>query len=103
MGASFEGYALKTVVARLAAKPEECFFWATHGGAELDLLVVRGKQRLGFEFKRTAAPQVTKSMHVALQDLKLDRIDVIHLGPHTFPLADRIRAVPVQELSSRLR
>jgi predicted AAA+ superfamily ATPase len=102
VGASFEGYALKTVVARLAVRPEDCFFWATHGGAELDLLVVRGQRRFGFEFKRTAVPEVSRSMHIALEDLKLDRIDVIHLGRHTFPMTDRIRAVPIRELEAQL-
>ncbi len=102
VGASFEGFALNTVVASLDARPEECFFWATHAGAELDLLVVRGNRRLGFEFKRSAAPTVTRSMRTALQDLGLERVDVIHLGSHSFPLADRIRAIPVYSLGSHL-
>lgn len=93
VGASWEGFALSAVVQRLQARPEECYFWATHAGAELDLLVVRGGRRWGFEFKRTAAPQVTRSMHSALEDLKLDRLDVIHAGDASFPLRKRIRAV----------
>ena len=59
VGASFEGFAMDAVVSRLGVRPEECFFWATYSGAELDLLVVRGTRRLGFEFKRTASPTVT--------------------------------------------
>ncbi|MBM4352298.1 MAG: ATP-binding protein [Deltaproteobacteria bacterium] len=102
VGASFEGFALEAVTTRLASKPEECHFWATHAGAELDLVVVRGNRRLGFEFKRSAAPRVTKSMRIALEDLKLDSIDVIHLGSHVFPLADGIRAVPVRSLGSHI-
>lgn len=102
VGASFEGFALDTVTDRLGVRPEECYFWATHSGAELDLLVVRGNRRLAFEFKRTAAPKVTKSMHIALEDLKLESIDVIHLGRHSFPLTERIRAVPVQTLGAHL-
>lgn len=92
-GFSWEGFALNEVAARLGAKSEETYFWATHAGAELDLLVVRGRRRLGFEFKRTVAPKVTKSMHIALEDLKLDRLDVVHAGEETFPLGERIRAV----------
>jgi triosephosphate isomerase len=45
IGASWEGFALAQVIARLRADPEECYFWATHQGAELDLLVVRGSRR----------------------------------------------------------
>ncbi len=92
-GASWEGFALQVVVERLGARPEERFFWATHAGAELDLVVFRGRVRLGFEIKRTSAPRTTRSMHTALEDLQLDRLDVIHAGDATFPLAERIRAV----------
>lgn len=93
VGASWEGFALQEVVARLGARPEECYFWATHAGAELDLLVVRGTHRWGFEFKHTAEPRTTRSMHTALADLRLDRLDVVHAGAQSFPLADRVRAV----------
>jgi len=98
LGASWEGFALETVVRRLGVERRECYFWATHGGAELDLLVLRGRRRWGFEFKRTSAPAVTRSMRVALEDLRLERLDVIHGGPHTFPLAPRIRAVALSRL-----
>lgn len=106
VGASFEGFAQHEVVRHLGADRRECFFWATHQGAELDLLVVRGSTRLGFEFKHTQAPEVTKSMRIAVADLDLTRLDVIHLGEETYPLADRIRAVGferVQEDVKRLR
>jgi predicted AAA+ superfamily ATPase len=93
VGASWEGFALEQVVAELDARPEECFFWATHAGAELDLLVVRGSERRGFEFKRTSSPTVTPSMRSALDDLRLDSLDVVYPGPGTFQLAKRIRAV----------
>ena len=98
VGASWEGFVLGQLVARLGAGREECFFWRTHGGAELDLLVVRGRRRLGFEVKRTTSPQVTRSMSVAIRDLKLDRLDVIHAGETTFPLAESVRAVAAQRL-----
>ena len=98
VGASWEGFAIGSVVDRLRARWDECYFWATHAGAEIDLLVVRGRTRLGFEIKRTTAPSVTRSMHVALGDLKLKRLDVIHAGAHTFALAPRIRAVALERL-----
>ncbi len=93
LGASWEGFVIEQIVAHLRAEPEECFFWATHTGAELDLLVVRGNARRAFEIKRTSAPCVTPSMRSALTDLKLDSIDVIYAGDQTFPLNDRVRAV----------
>lgn len=93
LGASWEGFALGEVQARLSARPDECYFWATHAGAELDLLVVRGNRRLGFEFKRTDAPRISRSMRIAVADLGLDRLEVVHAGEHTFALADNIRAL----------
>jgi predicted AAA+ superfamily ATPase len=98
VGASWEGFAIAAIVARLRAGWHECFFWATYAGAELDLLVVRGRTRLGFEIKRTVAPGMTPSMRTALADLKLTRLDVVHAGTETFPLAPRIRAVALSRL-----
>ena len=98
LGASWEGFALEAVVRRLGVDRRECHFWGTHSGAELDLLVVRGRRRWGFEFKRTSAPVVTRSMRVALEDLRLERLDVVHGGPHSFLLAPRIRAVAFPRL-----
>ena len=98
VGASFEGFALCELVRHLGAERRECFFWATHQGAELDLLVIHGSKRLGFEFKHTVAPEVTKSMRIAMADLELSRLDVIHVGKDTYPLTDRVRAVAFERL-----
>jgi hypothetical protein len=98
IGASWEGFCVESLIAQLGARPEQCYFWATHAGAELDLLVVAKGRRKGFEIKRTVSPRVTPSMRVALHDLKLDSLDVVHAGKDTFPLADRIQAVSVSRL-----
>ena len=102
IGASWEGFALNEVTTRIGARPEECFFWATHSGAELDLLVIRGRRRWGFEFKHSALPKTTRSMHSALADLRLDRLDVVHTGEHTFPLTDNVRALALTRLEDDL-
>ena len=101
-GASFEGFAGGQVLARLGARPDEAFHWRTQQGAELDLLVVRGRTRLGFEFKMSVVPAATRSMHVALDDLDLTRLDVIHLGDETYPLSPRLRAVSLRRLGQDL-
>ena len=102
VGASFEGFALQEVITRLGARPEECYFWATHSGAELDLLIVRGRRRLGFELKRTSSPATTRSMVSALESLRLDSLTVIHAGTQSFPLAEGIRAVAIDRILSDL-
>jgi predicted AAA+ superfamily ATPase len=101
-GASWEGFVLHQLMTHLGARPDECFFWATHAGAELDLLIVRGRKRLAFEIKRTAVPKVTPSMRHALNDLQLERLDVIHAGDHTFPLTEQIRAVALADILKEL-
>lgn len=103
VGASWEGFAIEQIRRRLGARREECHFWATHAGAELDLLVVRGRTRLGFEIKRTTAPQITPSMRIAMNDLKLTSLTVVHAGEKTFPLADNIVAVPMARLLSDIK
>jgi predicted AAA+ superfamily ATPase len=102
VGASWEGFAIEQVIRRLRVPDAQCHFWATHAGAELDLLVVKGALRLGFEVKRTMAPKVTPSMRTALADLRLKRLDVIHAGSETFPLSKQIRAVALSRILTDL-
>lgn len=99
-GASWEGFALEQAVQALGAPAEQCYFWATHQGAELDLLVVRGRTRTGFEFKFSRRPGLTPSMRSALSDLKLDRLWVVHSGLERFPLGKRVEAIPLTDLAS---
>ncbi len=92
-GASWEAFGIQEVVRLLGVPWDRCYYWATHQGAELDLLVFRGNRRLGFELKLTSSPRTTRSMHSALQDLALDRLYVVFPGEDRFPLHERIEAV----------
>lgn len=92
-GASWEGFALEQVLR--IAKPDQAYFWATHQGAEVDLLMFKGQQRIGVEFKHTDGPRATASMRTAMDDLKLDRMYVVYPGLHRYQLADGIEAVPL--------
>jgi predicted AAA+ superfamily ATPase len=98
VGASWEGFVIAQLARRLGAHRKECWFWATHGGAELDLLVVRGLRRRGYEVKRTTSPRVTPSIRSAIADLQLDSVDLIHAGDQTYPLAPNVRAVAAARL-----
>ena len=95
-GASWEGFALEQVVR--IARPDQAYFWATHQGAELDLLLFKNGQRIGVELKRADAPRITTSMRIALQDLKLDALYVVYPGLHRYKLADKVEAVPLWAL-----
>lgn len=103
VGASFEGHALDLVLQRLGVRDHEAYFWGTHAGAELDLLVVRGQRRLGFEFKRAEAPALTRSMRQAMTDLGLERLVVVHAGAEDFPLADRVDAISLSHVWTSLQ
>lgn len=100
LGASWEGFALEQVMAR--AGERNVWYWATHAGAELDLLVQMGGRRLGLEFKHADAPSLTKSMHIARQDLKLERLLVVTPGRQSYPLADWAEVVGIRDLMPRL-
>lgn len=96
LGASWEGFVIEQLLARLS--PSSAFFWATHGGAELDLLVtVRGK-RYGFECKFADAPGTTRSMRIALRDLALDHLWVVYPGDNAYELDERISVLPGREI-----
>lgn len=92
-GASWEGFAMHETARILSVDWEDCHYWATHRGAEIDLLAFDGGRRIGVEFKRTSTPRMTRSMHSALTDLKLDRVFVVHPGGDRFRLHDRVEAV----------
>lgn len=92
-GASWEGFCIEQILAGLGQP--EAWFWGTAAGAELDLLVMIRGRRIGFEFKHTAAPRSTKSMHVAFSDLKLDRLFVVYPGRSRYPLSERMEVVGI--------
>lgn len=102
-GASWEGFAIEEAIRDLGAREEECYFWRTHTGAELDLLFVRGKTRVGFEFKRATSPGLTPSMRIARGDLRLSRLFVVHAGKARYPLGKGVDAVPLGHLDEVLR
>lgn len=95
-GASWEGYVIEEVIQRV--KPDELYFWSTHAGAELDLLLFKDGRRIGVEIKRADAPRLTASMRVALEDLRLDRLMVIYPGERRYSLTDRVEVVPFTEM-----
>jgi len=100
-GASWEGFMLHEVIRRTGAQRGEAFFWSVHTGAELDLLILRGRQRLGFEFKLTASPRVTPSMRSSREVLELEHLYVVcHAEGEPWPLAEGITAVPAACLAS---
>lgn len=98
LGSLWEGMALEEVIRTFDDTLNEWFFWATQADAELDLLLLRGGKRIGFEFKYTDAPKITKSMRIALQDLKLDHLFVIYPGQNKFPMADKITAYGLEAI-----
>ena len=103
VGASWEGFVVQQIVQLLAAAPEQCFHWSTHSGAELDLLVVAGNRRYGFEVKRAEAPRSTPSMRSAFETLRLDRLEVVHAGTEGYAIAPGMRALPATRLATALR
>jgi len=97
IGASWEGFALEHIIH--AFRSRDVYFWATHGGAELDLMVTIAGKRYGFECKYTDAPGRNRSMHIALEDLGLEHLWVIYPGDQKYALDNRITAIPLEEIS----
>ena len=100
LGASWEGFALEQVLRHTGDR--DAYFWGTHAGAELDLLVTLKGKRHGFEFKYGDAPTFTKSMHIALQDLKLARLFVVYPGQKSYALDRQVEVISIRDLPGRL-
>lgn len=97
-GASWEGFVIEQIL--MSEPHDEAFFWATHQGAEIDLILRRGDRLLGIECKRADAPRLTPSIRTALADLGLERVAVIYPGVKRYPMADRVEAVPLRTLAN---
>jgi len=98
LGASWEGFALEETLK--AATPDEAYFWAVHSGSELDLLMIRSGRRTGVEFKRSDAPKMTRSLGIALADLKLDELVVVYPGIRSYEISDRVKVLPLAEIGT---
>ncbi len=101
-GASWEGYVIEEAIK--AIEPDEAYFWATHNGGEIDLVLIKNGRMLGcLECKRADAPRLTPSMWIALEDLRLERIAVVYPGSKRYRLAKRVQAVPVDAIAGGLK
>lgn len=98
-GFSWEGFALEEVI-RACGAERDAYYYRTHAGTELDLMIMRGGKRYGFEFKFEDAPATTKSMHHAIEDLELDHLWVVSPGTRALPLTDRISIMPLMHVPS---
>lgn len=99
-GASWEGFVIEQVITLLGSR--DAYFWGTHQGAELDLLIMHGGKRVGFEVKMSDAPTMTKSMTIAIEDLGLERLLVIYPGTQSWPMGDHAEVVSILDLPRRL-
>jgi len=90
LGASWESFALEQLIKAHNAQADDCYFWASHQGAELDLLITKDNRRLGFEIKFNSSPKLTKSMQVVVEDLLLDKLIVIYPGNIDYQLTKKI-------------
>ncbi|MFK5927226.1 MAG: ATP-binding protein [Desulfuromusa sp.] len=95
LGASWEGFALEQTVRFL--RLQNVYFWATHSGAELDLYFVAGGKNYGIEFKYSTTPQMTRSMHSAINDLDLEHLWIMYPGEHNFPIQEQVSVVPLNK------
>ena len=100
LGASWEGFCLEQILS--VCGDRAAYFWGTHGGAELDLLLFHRGRRIGVEFKFSEQPATTKSMRIAQQDLSLDHLYIVHPGAHNYPLDESITATTLAHLLDEL-
>ncbi|MEX0827676.1 MAG: DUF4143 domain-containing protein, partial [Haliea sp.] len=98
LGASWEGYVIEEVIA--AEGVQDAYFWATHQGAEMDLVIQDGGRLRGVECKRADAPRITPSVRSALEGLELESVAIVYPGTKRFKLAEQVEAVPLAAVAS---
>jgi len=95
IGASWEGFAMEQIIHSLGTR--DAYFWATHAGAELDLMVMAAGKRYGFEFKYSDAPERHRSMNIAIRDIGLEHLWIIYPGDQKYALDARITTIPLTQ------
>jgi hypothetical protein len=98
LGASWEGFAMESIIRKYGAEQGECYFWSAYGRAELDLLIFRGSRRIGLEIKHTDAPRITRSLRTVLEDLRIDELYIVYPGKEHFLLDRGILAIGLETL-----
>lgn len=99
VGASWEGFVIEEILAK--TKPDEAFFWATHQGAEVDLVIKKDGKLFGFECKRTDTPKITPSIKNAIEDINLDYVSIVYPGRKQFSLAENVEALPLATIGNQ--
>lgn len=97
VGASWEGFIIEQILQKMDTR--DYYYWRTHTGTELDLLVFKNRKRYGFEVKYSEKPQITRSMRQAMEDLKLDVLFLVYQGRHRMEIEDKISLVPVSQIA----
>jgi len=96
VGASWEGFVVEQILQKIDTR--DSYFWRTHTGAELDLMILKNGKKLGFEVKYSDVPKVTKSMINVIQDLGLNKLFLIYRGKRKIELQENIFALPADEI-----
>lgn len=103
LGASWEGFAMEEIISALGVDAHDCFFWSTHSGAEIDLLITTPKGLKGFEFKFSSSPKVTRSITEAIASLGLDHVTIIVPSSVDYPLNERVSVLGLQNFVHQTR
>lgn len=98
VGASWEGFVVEQIIQQVQTR--DFYYWRTHSGAELDLLVIKDGKRIGFEIKYSEMAKITRSMHIVIDDLKLDKMYLINKGTRRISLGEKIEVIPAEQLIS---
>jgi predicted AAA+ superfamily ATPase len=96
-GSSWEGFMIEQIIARemLQSTGSLFYFYRTHAGAEIDLIIDRGTERIGYEFKCSVS--VSKrdwtNLQSGIDDGVIHKGFVVYMGERDFPVAEPIRVV----------
>ena len=92
-GASWEGLIIEEILSR--TMHTEAYWWSTHQGVEIDLVLFHKGKRFGVEVKRTDAPTITPSIRIAQETLGLTRVSVVTPGDRSYDLSKHVRVIAI--------
>ena len=101
-GHSFEGHCIDNLI-QAAGKRHVPYFYRTHVGAEIDLVLEKGgKPEIAIEVKRSMAPSPDKGFSMACDDLQIAKRYVVYPGLEPIPLRHGAQGTGLQALAELL-
>ena len=99
-GASWEGYVIENIITQIPRW--KCSFFRTSNGAEMDLVLEKGRKRIAIEIKASTSPVLSKGFWTSIETIQPDETCIIAPVDGAYPMADKVTVIPLAAFIERI-